>query len=364
MPHAVIVGAGIAGLVSARALQRRGWSTTVFERTPAPDPAGAGIIMGVNAVACLDALGLGAALRAVGRRLWTMRVADAAGRVLQDVEIAEVHPAAEVWAFSRADLHAVLGEGIGVEHAREVAGADERGVTVDGVRHAADLVVGADGLRSRVRAALVELPLRYSGQTCWRTLGTDPLGEDAAVERWGPGVRLGTVPLRDGQLYTFFVARAPQGTPAQPVDRAELLRRFAAFGDLPARILDGARTLLHHDLLDLPDQAWGRGRLVLVGDAAHAMTPNMGQGAAMGIEDALVLAEVADAPDPAAALAARRGERVRRVWSRSWQIGTVAHWEHPVARWARDGLVRLTPRSAGLAPFRELLHGGPVPPQG
>lgn len=363
MPHAVIVGAGIAGQVGARALRRRGWQVTVLERDRAAEPAGAGIVLGANAMACLDTLGLGDALRAAGRPVPSMRITDAAGRTLQSVVLREVRDDAEMWAFTRTDLHAVLGAGVDVTYGHTVEAADEAGVIVDGRRIAADLVVGADGLRSRVRAGLDDVPLRPAGQVCWRTIGADPLGDTETIERWGPGVRLGTVPLRDGRLYAFFVARAAPGSPDLRADRAGLARRFAAFGDVAERVLAHADTVLQHDLIDLPTQVWGRGRRVLIGDAAHAMTPNMGQGAAMGIEDALVLADVADSGDPAAALAERRGARVRKVWSTSWTLGKVAQWESPVACWARDQLVRLTPRSAQLAPFVDLLAGAPVPPR-
>src|SRR5258706_9992552 len=128
---------------------------------------------------------------------------------------------------------------------------------------------------------------------------------------------------------------------------ASIRRHFQAFADPVPAILDVARdvVLLHHDIEEMEAPVWGQGRTVLIGDAAHAMTPNLGQGAAMAIEDAAVLPEVIASDAPAEALRKIRHDRVAKVLQDSRRLGQMAHMENPVACWLRDTLVRYVPRS-------------------
>ncbi len=375
----LIQGAGIGGLTLARALRHQapGTEVVLVERAPEPTAAGAGITLGPNAQAVLDALQLGPALRTAGHRMDRMEIQDATGRRLSGMAFP---PDARrgVLGIHRADLHTILAADVPARFGAsiETLEPDEpgwRATLSTGEVVAADVVVGADGIGSALRPQLAARPPTrvYAGYTCWRFVVDDPDAATHGVELWGRGQRVGLIPIgppESPRLYVFLVEDAPAGTPSQPTDRAALRARFAHF---PARVgaaldrLGDDEPLLHHDIESLSATAWGDGCGVLIGDAAHALTPNMGQGAAMAIEDAWVLARLVATRRPArglaAALAAARDERVTEITRNSERIGRVGHWSHPVAAWARDTLTRLTPDIVGERQARGVFEGGPLP---
>jgi 2-polyprenyl-6-methoxyphenol hydroxylase-like FAD-dependent oxidoreductase len=364
----LIVGGGIAGLALARGLSRADVAWDLVERAPAWAPLGAGIVLGTNAMAVMRGLGLDGEIRARGHELGEMAITDARDRVLGRTNLARI---AERFgpsvALHRATLHEVLAKAAGdrVRLGTSVASLErgDRGVRVrsdDGAEVGYDLVVGADGLRSRTREQVFgEVEPVYAGYTCWRLVVERPPGVSRAQEMWGRGLRFGVVPIDDGsRVYCFAVANAPGGAADPEEGRVERFRaRFAGFGGPVPAVLEQVERpeqLLHHDLEEVVHRPWHRGRVVLVGDAAHGMTPNMGQGAAMALEDVAVLAEQLAAPgalgdglDAAlAAWAARREPRVRWVQDQSRRVGRVAQWQGRLACTLRDGLVRLLPDAA------------------
>lgn len=178
---------------------------------------------------------------------------------------------------------------------------DQVTVTHDGVRRSVDLLVGADGLRSTVRAFLWPhaKPPVYAGYTTWRLIAP-PLELDSDVsESWGRGERVGIFRLADGAIYSYLIANTPPGSEYAD-DRAELRRRFGQWHDPIPTMLDSVNgaEILRHDIYRLPAlRSYVAGRAVLVGDAAHAMTPDLGQGGGTALEDAVELADALDGVD-------------------------------------------------------------------
>ncbi|WP_158726488.1 FAD-dependent monooxygenase [Tomitella fengzijianii] len=357
-----IIGAGIGGLVAAAGLQADGHDVTVYERRDAPAAVGAGLTLFVNAFAALDAIGLGDTVRAVS--------ADALGRMRSGQRrpsgrwLVSVPPGSgpAVRSLHRAELHSALLARLpaGMVRAGSTAQADPGGapvVTVDGALERFDLVVAADGIRSGARRTWgLDRGVRYAGYTAWRgvTASRGHLADEAG-EAWGAGARFGIVPLPDDRVYWFAVLTAAEG--ADFGDEPAMLReRFGGWhAPIPA-LLDATPTsaLLRHDIHDLaalpPRCVAGRG--VLLGDAAHAMTPDLGQGAGQAIEDAatlVLLLRHAGAPDAALREYDRlRRRRARTLWHGSRLAGRVAQASSPAAVATRDVLMRAMPAGAAV----------------
>jgi 2-polyprenyl-6-methoxyphenol hydroxylase-like FAD-dependent oxidoreductase len=368
----LVVGGGIAGLATAVGLARAGLSCEVIERADRWAPVGAGIVLGVNAMRVTRGLGLGEAVAERGARLGAGAITDHRGRELGASDFrsleAELGPTI---ALHRAALHDVLlagAAGVPISLGTTVDRVDQRGEHVevrlsDGREERYALVIGADGIRSQVRGLTFgDVPLVYSGYTCWRLVVSLPTDDLHMREMWGRGQRFGVVPIGEGQVYCFAVANAPRGElDAAPPELERFCERFAGFGGQVPRILSALEKsddLIHNDLEELPVCPWYDGRVVLIGDAAHAMTPNMGQGAAMALEDSMVLVELlasgAPTSEALASLVARRESRVRWVQQQSRRIGRVGQLEGAWACRLRNSVLRLVPNRANAGALRRL----------
>lgn len=234
-------------------------------------------------------------------------------------------------------------------------GTDVHQVRPDGtVRHSggtdtADLVVGADGVHSVTRRSLwPDNPEpRYVGYTAWRLI-VPPHPVDGSVETWGRGERFGHVPMPDGRVYCYLMTNAPSGT---RIDLDQLRARFTRWHDPIPALLNSARkdTVLQHDTYELPKlRTYISGKVALLGDAAHATTPNLGQGACQAIEDAVTLAATVDTLGVPAGLAEydhTRRPRTQLIARRSRHAGAPAHWASPPLTALRDAALPRLPNA-------------------
>ncbi len=355
--HALIIGSGIGGLAAAIALKQSGWTVTVCERVGELREVGAGLSLWANAIRALDQLGLGAAVRAQALPEVAGGIRTASGDLL--LLTANHQLQARFGELSvmihRAELHDLLRRSLGqaVELGMECVGVteDEQGVQAhfrNGQTRQGDLLIGADGLHSQVRTHLHGAqPPTYAGYTAWRAVVPFDLSQLQTGESWGAGARFGQIPMQDGRVYWFATHNSTAGQTSPQGEKSALLE---IFGDwhTPIRALieaTPAATILRNDIYDRPPlKRWGRGRITLLGDAAHPMTPNLGQGACQALEDAVILAkQLRIQPDIPAALRAYETIRIpRTTWivQQSRWVGWVGQWQHPLAITLRNFLVK------------------------
>jgi 2-polyprenyl-6-methoxyphenol hydroxylase-like FAD-dependent oxidoreductase len=350
----LIVGGGIAGLGAAIGLRRVGHDVVVLERAAHIAPVGAGITLFANAMKALDRLGVGAAVAARGAAATRSAILTWKGDELTQVPSDLLEGTI---AVHRADLQAELVAACGEVRLGVVVTAVQQhddtvvAVAADGSEERGDLLVGADGLSSVVRRAIADAPIRYAGYTAWRGVSPIPVEPGRLTESWGVGERFGLVDIGRGRTYWFATKNAPEGESDEPRGRkAEVRRRFSGWHEPIATVVEaaGEDTILRNDVYYLePLPRWSDGRLVLIGDAAHASTPGVGQGAAQALEDAVVLADrLAHRDELAIALAeyeSIRRPRAEAVLKRSRRADRAAQLASPLGWRLRNALVRRLP---------------------
>lgn len=370
-----IIGGGIAGLSAAVGLEQQGFDVRVFERAALVKPVGAGIILSPNAVYVLEQLGLGEAVRAAGFQLGPIRLVTAAGKTMQVTpSTAEVNGVRyQSVGMSRAALHHLLYHRVSdVRLGQEVA-LQRDGLSIrDGGRYPADIILAADGVHSRVRQHLFpQVKLRYSGQTCWRALVKVGLPEQhlaSSAEFWGRGIRFGYVPVGKGEVYFYATQAQPAGLHLpEKTSKAHLQTQFRYFAEPVPTLLEAAsnHSIVQHDLWDFPPlPTYRSGKTLLLGDAAHAMTPNLGQGAAQALEDAGMIAqclsEHMDVEDALAAFERMRLAKVRRLVKLAWRIGLVTNWQSRGLCALRNTLLRYAPKGTADRQLEGLMRSLPV----
>ncbi len=300
----------------------------------------------------------------------------ASGRLLVQADLDDLTLAdngERIWALHRAELQRALFAEVPATCVTFGAGFERYETTASGLRVYlsngttidTDLLVGADGLHSRVRQQLFgHQPPRYAGYACYRAVcPIPPTWSGVCGEFWGNGDRFGVIELPDRRLYWFGVVSQKAGTLPASDYKQYLRQRFATYAYNVSDILDATldHDILYHELFDRPPLTkLSSGAVCLLGDAAHPTTPNLGQGAAMAIESAVVLArslvECASLDEALVRYEHTRLPRTAEVTRRSRLVGQVAQLRNPLLRWLRNWAVRLTPRASRIAQLRPLVE--------
>jgi 2-polyprenyl-6-methoxyphenol hydroxylase-like FAD-dependent oxidoreductase len=359
-----IIGGGITGLATAIGLKKLGLPFHVYEQAPQLSEVGAGIWMQPNAMQVLQWLGIADEIKAQGMELNRVEltnhelkpIAKVSNAIVSD-EFGNRNVAIHRARLQQILLNAISPDEISLGH--QLVNVQESGDHIElefanrQTQH--QVVLGADGIHSNVRKHLFpKSGLRYSGQTCWRGIANMELAEEyrqLGREAWGKHIRFGFSQISTNEVYWFAVATAPQNGKDNPATfKLDLLDMYSAFHPLVTSIIEQTDEdkIIRSDISDLKRLAtWHQGNSCLLGDAAHATTPNMGQGGCQGMEDAYfisqLLAKHEDAPTAFAAFEKLRREKVDYIVNTSWRFGQLAHSTigQPIAR----SLMKLTPPS-------------------
>lgn len=354
----IVAGGGIGGMTAGLALHRAGLQVEVFERAAAFAEVGAGMSLWPNATRVLAALGVLDAVAARGEIFTRFDLLRPDGAALATIPMGGFDTPA--LCLHRADLHEVLRQALpaGSLTANQTVAAftqDPGGVTVrmaGGGEARADGLIGADGINSVIRAALHgNTPPIYRGYAIWRGIAPDQglTARGVIGETWGAGQRFGILPMGRGRICWYATRNGPPGQPDAPEGRkAEIQELFQRWHHpIPELIAATAPSdILKNNAQDRRAlRHWGEGRVTLLGDAAHPITPNVGQGACLAIEDAACLAKaLAGATDVPAAFRAyeeRRRFRTATVGRQSRWIGAIGQWENPWIIPGRNFFTRL-----------------------
>jgi 2-polyprenyl-6-methoxyphenol hydroxylase-like FAD-dependent oxidoreductase len=354
----IIAGGGIGGMAAALALRRVGVEVTVFERAPAFTEVGAGMSLWPNATRVLQSFGVLEQVVARGETVSQFNLQRPDGTMISTISMTGF--ATPALCVHRADLHRAMVEHLPPDcleanHTIQSFEQNAGEVTArfaNGLEIHADGLIGADGINSVVRSQLhgATAPL-YRGYCIWRGIAPDPGGivRGHIGETWGSGQRFGILPMGQGRVCWYATRNGPPSQPDAPAGRKREVQELFQNWHRPIPALIEATQpidIMKNDARDRkPLRSWGDGCVTLLGDAAHPITPNVGQGACMAIEDAAGLGKfLADAPNVAAAFRsyeALRGPRTAFIARQARRIGAIGQWENPWIVRGRNFVTRL-----------------------
>jgi len=371
-----IIGGGVAGLTAAIGLRKLGHEAIVYERAKELKGIGAGFGLAANAMQAFEYLGLREGVEKIGHFLHSYNILDEKGRILVAPDTKEIsnNYSQKNFAIHRGDLHQFLIHQLPQESIRLGKEATTLEKDANKVRvffsngetvEAAALII-ADGVKSTLRQFLIPASTpRYAGYTCWRAIiDNSKINLQSSTETWGAAGRFGMTPLVGDKIYWYACINSrPNHITYSKYRIDDLQQHFAHYHAPIPQILAETqdKQLIWNDIVDIkPLTSIAYGRVLLIGDAGHATTPNLGQGACQAIEDVAVMVdELTRTEDIVKAfkhINKRRIQRTRYITNTSWRIGKVAQWESPYWIKARNILMQILPERLKQYQLNKLLH--------
>jgi len=368
MKKGIIIGAGIGGLTTALALIKKGIDVTIYEQSKEIKEVGAGIWVAPNGLKVFDDLGISQDILDAGKTLEKIKVVDINGKLISAIDgnkIKQKHKFSTV-AIHRATLQKILASYIPKNKVvldKKFSSYQQTDNSIsakfeDGTIEEADFLINADGIKSNARLQIQSaLNLRYSGQTCWRFVSEFDLPEVESrnmYEIWSnkKGLRVGYSKINDKQIYVFITNYEKAGGKDNPLTVInDLINLCDEFPPIVKQMIlsTKANDILRNDLFDFkPITKWTDGKIALIGDAAHATTPNLGQGACQAIEDAYVIAQqLSTNQDVEIAFKMFEKKRIKKatyITNTSWQYAQLTNTTGLIKS-VLKGILRMIPKS-------------------
>lgn len=358
-----IIGAGVAGLTAAIGLQSIGKEFIVFEQSALAKGIGAGFGLAANAMQAFDFLGLKDQVEKIGQHVSTYNILDHKGNILlaPDTKALSSKYNQSNFTVHRADLHQFLLSKIDNSKVKLNKRAirfeqSQQSITLyfaDGTQHKCKYLIIADGVKSPLRQQLVPSAIpRYSGYTCWRaTIDNATIQLDKGSETWGKKGRFGMTPLVHNRIYWYACINSTENNSIfKHYNISDLTQHFKSYHPPIPQILAQTNDtdLIWNDIIDIkPLKQLAYGNILLIGDAGHATTPNMGQGACQALEDVAVLVDELKIKSEVSlafkAFEKRRLARTKYITDTSKSIGEAAQWDNPILIFVRNTVMKNLP---------------------
>ncbi len=368
-----IIGAGIGGLTTAIALERKGFNVRVFEQTEKIKPIGAGIILANNAIQVYEKLGLKETIEKNGNPISSLNITKANLKPLSKVDLSSFEKKfkAKNIAIHRGILQQILinklnSSSLKLNHKLKKISKNKNGYSLEfhnGEKIQSSTLLGADGINSIVRQHLfLNNTIRNANQICWRGVTEYNLPQkyqNELNEAWGKTERFGFVQIAKNKVY-WYALKSFKKNKEEFFNVNNIINYFNEYNPIIKNIISSTKKEQIHatEISDLkPINKWYDENVCLIGDSAHATTPNMGQGACQAIEDAYILSECLRKYDTNRAFKAfqkLRLPKAHQVTKSSWMIGKIAHWSNPILIGIRNKVIQLTPSSINKKQFEQI----------
>jgi 2-polyprenyl-6-methoxyphenol hydroxylase-like FAD-dependent oxidoreductase len=368
-----IVGAGIAGLTAGIMLEKLGYQVEIFEAAEKVRGIGAGIGLASNAMKAFEYLDLDHEVMDISNHLKQFQIVDSKGKTILKTATDRISQSynTENFVVHRADLHAYLLNKL--KSTQVFTGLKlvkfeqyENSVRLKfekGEEKVFDYLIGADGVNSVIRQTLIpNSGPRYAGYWCWRSVVKLKRQLNEGTEVWGKNGRFGISPLNDNRIYWYACVNSNLKDGIPEFELKDLKNRYRDYFPFIQELLElsNDEELISTPIVDIrPTSKFHFGRILLIGDAAHATTPNMGQGACMGIEDVAVLQEELTQNDWDLAcenFEKRRMKRTKYIIEKSELAGRIAQSDNPIVNSIRNNLIRILPDSIAHSQMKRLLE--------